>query len=108
MRISDWSSDVCSSDLLAAEDIRSVVASTDGFSASPPAFIGRKHFPELLALRVDQGARTLLSHGVQVETMGASLIDIVNSEERRVGNECVMTCRAGGAQYLYNKYTTQV
>src|SRR3546814_20070199 len=101
MRISDWSSDVCSSDLLvndrpedgisgsiiravehvmpmrkcrgilicladmpdvpqthynriclAAEDIRSVVASTDGFSASPPA----------------------------------------RSEERRVGKGCVSPC----------------
>src|SRR3546814_16197640 len=122
MRISDWSSDVCSSDLLvndrpedgisgsiiravehvmpmrkcrgilicladmpdvpqthynriclAAEDIRSVVASTDGFSASPPAFIGRKHFPEPLALRGDQGARALLSDGVRRETLGARL-----------------------------------
>lgn len=61
---------------MAAQDIRSVVASTDGFSSSPPAFIGRKHFPDLLALRGDQGARALLSHGVQVETMGASLRDI--------------------------------
>ncbi|WP_375194979.1 nucleotidyltransferase family protein [Sphingobium sp.] len=61
---------------LAAEDIRSVVASTDGFSASPPAFIGRRHFPELLALGGDQGARALLSHGVQIETMGACLRDI--------------------------------
>ena len=33
---------------LAAEDVRSVVASTDGFSSSPPAFIGRKHFPNCL------------------------------------------------------------
>jgi molybdenum cofactor cytidylyltransferase len=61
---------------LAAEDIRSVVASTDGFSASPPAFIGRKHFPELLALKGDQGARALLSHGLQIETSGAVLHDI--------------------------------
>lgn len=61
---------------LAAEDIRSVVASTDGFSSSPPAFIGRKHFPELLALRGDQGARSLLSHGIQIETSGAVLRDI--------------------------------
>jgi molybdenum cofactor cytidylyltransferase len=61
---------------LAAEDIRSVVASTDGFSASPPAFIGRRHFPELLALRGDQGARALLSHGMQIETMGACLRDV--------------------------------
>jgi molybdenum cofactor cytidylyltransferase len=61
---------------LAAEDVRSVVASTDGFSSSPPAFIGRKHFPELLTLRGDQGARALLSRGVQIEAMGSALLDI--------------------------------
>lgn len=61
---------------LAAEDIRSVVASTDGFSSSAPAFIGRKHFAELLTLRGDQGPRALMSHGVQVETTGAILNDI--------------------------------
>lgn len=66
---------------LAAEDIRSVVASTDGLSSSPPAFIGRKHFPELLALRGDQGARALLSHGIQVETMGAYLRDVDTPED---------------------------
>ncbi|SCW45457.1 molybdenum cofactor cytidylyltransferase [Sphingobium faniae] len=61
---------------LAATDIRSVIASTDGFSSSPPAFIGRKHFGELRALRGDQGARVLLSHGVQIETHGNLLRDI--------------------------------
>lgn len=66
---------------LAAEDIRSVVASTDGFSASPPAFIGRQHFPELLALKGDQGARALLSHGLQIETSGAILHDIDTPED---------------------------
>lgn len=66
---------------MAAEDIRSVVASTDGFSSSPPAFIGRKHFPELLALRGDQGARALLSHGIQIETSGAVLHDIDTPED---------------------------
>ena len=66
---------------LAAEDVRSVVASTDGFSSSPPAFIGRKHFPESLTLRGDQGARALLSRGVQVEAMGSSLIDIDTPED---------------------------
>lgn len=66
---------------LAAEDIRSVVASTDGFSSSPPAFIGRKHFAELLALKGDQGARALLSHGIQIETNGAILHDIDTPED---------------------------
>ncbi len=66
---------------LAAEDIRSVVASTDGFSSSPPAFIGRKHFPELLALKGDQGARALLSHGIQIETSGNVLHEIDTPED---------------------------
>lgn len=66
---------------LAAEDIRSVVASTDSFSSSPPAFIGRKHFPELLALKGDQGARALLSHGLQIETTGHVLHDIDTPED---------------------------
>lgn len=66
---------------LGAEDIRSVVASTDGFSASPPAFIGRRHFPELLALKGDQGARALISRGVQIETMGAYLRDFDTPED---------------------------
>ncbi|WP_294130858.1 nucleotidyltransferase family protein [Sphingobium sp.] len=66
---------------LAAEDIRSVVASTDGFSSSPPAFIGRKHFPELLALKGDQGARALLSHGLQIETTSKVLHDIDTPED---------------------------
>ncbi|MFB0872757.1 MULTISPECIES: nucleotidyltransferase family protein [unclassified Sphingobium] len=66
---------------LAAEDIRSVVASTDGFSSSPPAFIGRKHFEELLSLKGDQGARALLSRGLQIETSGAILHDIDTPED---------------------------
>jgi len=61
---------------LSAEDIRSVVSSSDGFSASPPAFIGRKHFPALLKLRGDQGARALLSHGKQIEAPSTVLRDI--------------------------------
>lgn len=66
---------------MAAEDIRSVVSSTDGFSSSPPAFIGRKHFPELLALKGDQGARALLSHGLQIETNGPVLHDIDTKDD---------------------------
>lgn len=60
----------------AAVDIRSVIASTDGFSPCPPSFIGRKHFNELLALRGDQGARALLSRGILIETNGPVLRDI--------------------------------
>lgn len=66
---------------LAAEDIRSVVATTDGFTPCPPAFIGRRHFDEVLALRGDQGARALISHGLLIETDGPALRDIDTPED---------------------------
>ncbi|MCI4589741.1 nucleotidyltransferase family protein [Sphingobium sp. BYY-5] len=66
---------------LAAEDTGSVIASTDGFSSSPPAFIGRQHFPGLLALKGDHGARALLSRGIQIETTSAILHDIDTPED---------------------------
>ncbi|WP_336963454.1 nucleotidyltransferase family protein [Sphingobium aquiterrae] len=66
---------------LAAEDIRSVVASTDGFGPLLPAFIGRKHFRELMSLRGDQGPRVLMSHGKLIETSDAVLRDVDTPED---------------------------
>ncbi len=68
---------------LAAEDIRSVVASTDGFTPCPPAFFGRRHFDELQALKGDQGARALISQGLLLETSGAVLHDIDTPDDLR-------------------------
>lgn len=68
---------------MAAQDIRSVVASTDGFMASPPAFIGRRHFDDLLHLKGDQGARVLLSHGMHIEASDAVLRDIDTPNDLR-------------------------
>lgn len=70
---------------LAARDIRSVVASTDGFACSPPAFFGRRHFGELLALRGDLGARALMSHGTLIETNFELLRDIDVPEDIQRG-----------------------
>ncbi len=64
-----------------AVDIRSLVASTDGFTPCPPCFIGRKHFPHLAGLRGDQGARALLSQAVLIETSGPALHDIDTPED---------------------------
>lgn len=71
---------------LAAQDIRSVVASTDGFSPSLPALIGRRHFTELLALRGDHGPRALLSQALQLETDGTVLHDIDTPEDLHGAN----------------------
>src|SRR3546814_7643130 len=92
MRISDWSSDVCSSDLLFAE------------------LVGRRRvrFDLLIQLYVDD-ERTPIERvarwevperkvgDVEIATGAAALDD--RSEERRVGKECVSTCRYRGSPY---------
>src|SRR3546814_1788647 len=77
MRISDWSSDVCSSDLL--------VAAATGEDDRVAAII-------LFDLRLP---RTLLALavGAMLGLAGAALQGY-RSEERRVGKECVSTCRS--------------
>src|SRR3546814_973239 len=66
MRISDWSSDVCSSDLQEARQIR----------------------------------RNLLDHMPGMHRrMGGQDAQLVRSEERRVGKECVSTCRSRWSPY---------
>src|SRR3546814_13570480 len=98
MRISDWSSDVCSSDL------------------APDAgrFVGVHFFnpvPVMALVEVIRGLATSPETVTAVEGFAASLgkqvvhaFDapgfVVNrSEERRVGNECVSTCRSRWAPY---------
>src|SRR3546814_10745101 len=78
MRISDWSSDVCSSDLL----------------------LGRP------AIRRSKESRRA-GRDAKEPRMSSSTVDIVRrlgenaekSEERRVGKECVRTCRSRWPQY---------
>src|SRR3546814_1165171 len=68
MRISDWSSDVCSSDLVAGLDI-------DGEAGDGPRCGGRG------------GADAELAQRLRVEQIG-------DRKSRRVGKECVSTCRS--------------
>src|SRR3546814_10077705 len=80
MRISDWSSDVCSSDL-------SPVASR----LASPKWAGIAEFGSRW------GDAYLLRRGLYMpwELGGA----MGRSEERRVGKECVSTCRSRGSPY---------
>src|SRR3546814_12897315 len=106
MRISDWSSDVCSSDLIIA---------------IPVADFGRRAFHtgsnHLVAVG---GARTQAAlqlsqrrrQDEDADDVAASLLikllrtlpiyveqDILRSEERRVGKECVSTCSSRWSPY---------
>src|SRR3546814_17932858 len=83
MRISDWSSDVCSSDLFAA-DARAAI---DGILA-------RGRLP-ILAGGTGLYFRALLQGLSPMPAADAA----VRSEERRVGKECVSTCRSRWSPY---------
>src|SRR3546814_3624248 len=92
MRISDWSSDVCSSDLLGANDgIVSTGSLIVGVAAS-----GTDRSGILVAVTAPEtSAPTEDGKG---EKDGAKS-EKARSEERRVGKECVSTCRSRWSPY---------
>src|SRR3546814_4136584 len=78
MRISDWSSDVCSSDLVKAPMQATIVkvAVEDGQT-------------------VVKGDLVVVLEAMKMEQpIPAHKDGVVRSEERRVGKECVSTCRS--------------
>src|SRR3546814_15595350 len=98
MRISDWSSDVCSSDLVAAALVVTVVIAAPAVVVVPVAVVA-----VVVALHVhkagDEGAAggegALDEHEVaEVEGLDPAPVDGARSEKRRVGKECVGTCRS--------------
>src|SRR3546814_1244257 len=84
MRISDWSSDVCSSDLLAASRVSTKCSSwkPDGPRIGPITWPGCS----LVMSWAKEG-------GI------SSRLRQPRSEERRVGKECVRTCRSRWSPY---------
>src|SRR3546814_3615157 len=94
MRISDWSSDVCSSDL-ADPYLRWAGALEEGRNESSSDAEARgaalSHPARLLEPR-RRDPRPLLRH--RYDRRGRE-----RSEERRVGKECVSTCRSRGSPY---------
>src|SRR3546814_18337328 len=83
MRISDWSSDVCSSDLpLRERKVDFSAFGIGGYQALEGAFVfGQKEWgPQALRL-------------LSMSTSG-SCNTLMRSEESRVGKECVSTCRS--------------
>src|SRR3546814_9773355 len=81
MRISDWSSDVCSSDLF-AEDAK---ARTEALTAD-----FQERSKEALAKSSKLAEEAVEFNKANVE----ALVEAGRSEERRVGKEGVSTCRS--------------
>src|SRR3546814_16688271 len=84
MRISDWSSDVCSSDLGGLHARQSIVSA---LMQGP-----EEHYALGEEIARVIWAPILRSHKVTVDQMA-------RSEERRVGKECVSTCRSRWSPY---------
>src|SRR3546814_14613851 len=105
MRISDWSSDVCSSDLDAGLDKASLACTSDRLT--------------VLSLGVRPCTGRLCSHrflssthchdcGIRLRMQGRvggckNPNSVTRSEERRVGKEGVSTCRSRWTPYHYKK-----
>src|SRR3546814_2815573 len=85
MRISDWSSDVCSSDLLSRlpEWTRDTHERLFGAHLEQVDDVARH--------QADVASITARFDRLQV---GAGRVSTQRSEERRVGKECVSTCRS--------------
>src|SRR3546814_20827411 len=117
MRISDWSSDVCSSDLrgqaigtcgqgfgeLGHAPARKFVRVGHAAHHKPAIAIG--HETKLIAgaIKFLRGKRSPLACGKPlgpgVESNLVDEVDRYRSEERRVGKECVSTCRSRWSPY---------
>src|SRR3546814_16929108 len=108
MRISDWSSDVCSSDLndvyaaLAAQARRQIEARKLTLEGVAPASgIARPRLDDILDGRArDVSLRELAGLALALGlTLPELLAPLEGSEESRVGKECVSTCRSRWAPY---------
>src|SRR3546814_8000954 len=85
MRISDWSSDVCSSDLAGRLDIVSALMDLHSGGSPISPLIARK-----LLTRMRDALPVATDHAINGNA---------RSEERRGGKECVSTCRSRWAPY---------
>src|SRR3546814_20359949 len=98
MRISDWSSDVCSSDLHSGEIRRNPpgrrrrdVSAQAPCSFQPLSLLGHRSW-------LDVSIRRNTAIGARRRTCQNA-----RSEERRVGKECVSTCRSRWSPYVEKK-----
>src|SRR3546814_1585625 len=96
MRISDWSSDVCSSDLWIVA-VESRLRGYDAMLMPTVPIIA----PRISDLESDESLYFAINAAVLRNPTFINFLDgcALRSEERRVGNECVSTCRSRWSPY---------
>src|SRR3546814_20377987 len=110
MRISNWSSDVCSADLADAEVVQDAAPLPIGslFALALAAFV------TILTEALHAGLLSQISEGLAIsEALAGQLVTVyaigplLRSAERRVGNVCVRKCRSRWIRSQLNiKHTT--
>src|SRR3546814_14057311 len=103
MRISDWSSDVCSSDLgQLSNDLLDFIEEDDKYTKTEKlekirGIFEKWVYPKTSPLVLDKTAYDLISSSA-IRRFSESKTDPYNrSKERRVGKECVSTCSSRGS-----------
>src|SRR3546814_16490467 len=109
MRISDWSSDVCSSDLRGAEPARELVNLALRVVQAQVGVAFKPGFEQCARNRLDAGSAGLRQQlqpsrvvvirqpaGQVDQDNGRHVAHALRSEERRVGTEWLRTCRTRG------------
>src|SRR3546814_7925778 len=89
MRISDWSSDVCSSDLATPNPLDQVTYTAVDSNGTPT-------MADLTITITDGGP---VVGAPEAKTVDEDDLPNGRSEERRVGKECVSTCRSRWSPY---------
>src|SRR3546814_13283085 len=90
MRISDWSSDVCSSDLPLASNERLIFLGITSAQRDPDEIVHT--VVEVREERVGLGVEPKVSDDLEQTAGKCDILRFPRSEERRVGKECVSTC----------------
>src|SRR3546814_12959179 len=101
MRISDWSSDVCSSDLVgpARADVEAGRPGQRLEALRRPHVAGMEPPRPVAYLRARPEQPESRRAGGSGEMHEARIVADERSEERRVGKECVSTCRSRWSLY---------
>src|SRR3546814_14765356 len=102
MRISDWSSDVCSSDLF---DKKVLMKKDEVYEIRLTNMVTGNYFRPGHRIRLDVSSSNFPAYERNLNTGGNNFDEttwvtaINRSEERRVGTECVSTCRYRWSPY---------
>src|SRR3546814_18206238 len=93
MRISDWSSDVCSSDLGVRQRVRALEAEGKTVKiygvGRKGIMLARREYRSKVVEALEDASKPVPSF-----EKAAEIAADIRSEERRVGKECVSTCRS--------------